>query len=152
MNQKLVFVFLFLLSGFLFSCVNPYQAARTTVTIGRGALVATGVGFSTYMKVEQSKCLDKCKQDKVCYDACMKGPNEINAKWDQSRDLARVAFDTADTSIAVAEKMKKKDPIDWLPLVKNGACLIAKSLGFLPPETKAKVQSLIDLMGSFGCV
>jgi hypothetical protein len=135
----------------LLSCANPYQTARSTVTIGRGALTATGVGFSTYMKVEQDKCLDKCKQDKACYDACMKNPNDIWAKWDQSRELAKVVFDTADTSIAVAEKLGKKEPVDWLPLVKNGACLIAKSLGFLPKETKEKIQGLIDLIGNFGC-
>jgi GH24 family phage-related lysozyme (muramidase) len=106
MKQRLHFVALTLLLS-LAGCANPYQVARSTVTIGRGALTATGVGFSTYMQVEKAKCLDKCKQDKVCYDACMKNPNELYAKWDQSRELARVAFDTADTSIAVAEKVRR---------------------------------------------
>jgi hypothetical protein len=135
----------------LLGCANPYQVARTTVTISRGALMATGVGFSTYLKAEQDACVNKCKQDPACYTACIKVPNEINVTWLQSRDLANVAFDTADTSIAVAEKLGKKDPVDWLPLIKNGACLIAKSLGFLPAATRAKIQSLIDLAGNFGC-
>lgn len=148
MNHRILVL---VLSISLLGCADPYQAARTTVTIGRGALAATGVGFSTYLKVETDKCLNKCKQDKVCYDACMKVPNETNAKWLQSHDLAVVAFNTADTSIAVAEKLGKKAPVDWMPLIKNGACLVAKSLGLLPAATRAQIQGLIDLMGNFGC-
>jgi hypothetical protein len=71
--------------------------------------------------------------------------------YQKAKLTAKAGFDEADALVAVAEKLHKKEPVDWLVPVKGAACLLARSLDFLPTATKAKIQGLLDLMGSFGC-
>ena len=135
----------------LVGCANPYQTARSTVVIGRGALAMAQTGFSTYVTVETNKCNDKCKTDQACKDQCMAPVKKAEPVFQQSKLTITAGFDEADALINVAEKMKKKEFVDWIVPLKGAACLLSRSLGLLPAETKKKIQGLIDLMGSFGC-
>jgi hypothetical protein len=135
----------------LASCANPYQTARSTVLIGRGAVAMAQTGFDTYVVVETQKCQEQCKQDPVCVDKCMAPVKKAEPVWQKSKLTAVAGLDEADALITVAEKLKQKESIDWLVPLKGAACLLARSLEFLPVETKQKIQSLINMMGSFGC-
>ena len=147
--MKKIAMVLFLVT--LASCANPYQAARSTVLIGRGAVTMAQTGFDTYVLVETQKCQDKCKQDQECLDKCMDPVKKATPIWNQSKLTAVAGLDEADVLITVAEKLKKGEAVDWLVPLKGAACLLARSLWFLPAETKKKIQGLIDIMGSFGC-
>jgi hypothetical protein len=145
--KKLLLVPMLVLVG----CTNPYQTARSTVMIGRGALAMAKTGFETYVQVETKKCDDQCKTDQACKDKCM-APVEKSRPIFQKATLAvSSGLDESDALINVAEKLKKKESVDWLVPLKGAACLLARSLDLTPAETKKKIQGLIDLMGSFGC-
>lgn len=135
----------------LVGCANPYQAARSTVTIGRGALAMSQVGFDTYVQVETDKCIAQCKTDPTCIAKCMEPVQKATPIYQKTKLTVQAGFDEADALITVAEKLKNKESVDWLVPVKGAACLLARSLDFLPVETKKKIQDLIDMMGSFGC-
>ncbi len=135
----------------LAGCANPYQTARSTVLIGRGAVAMAQTGFDTYVVVETQKCQTQCKTDPACLDKCLAPVKKAEPVWQKSRLTAMAGLDEADALITVAEKMKQKESVDWLVPIKGAACLLARSLSFLPSETKKKIQSLIDMMGQFGC-
>ena len=135
----------------LISCADPYRSARTTVMIGRGAVVMAQTGFDIYAETEKQKCTDRCGQDVACMTECMDPVVKKSQTFAKSKLVTTAGLDEADVLITVAEKLKKSEPVDWLVPIKGAACLLARSLDFLPKETKQKIQSLIDLMGDFGC-
>lgn len=151
MSQKVVSIFSVLALVLVVSCTNPYQAARSTVTIGRGALAMSQVGFDTYVQVETDKCTAQCKTDPACMTKCMEPVQKATPVYRRTKLTVQAGFDEADALITVAEKLKKGESVDWLVPVKGAACLLARNLDFLPVETKKKIQGLIDMMGAFGC-
>lgn len=135
----------------LTSCANPYQTARSTVMIGRGAIAMSQTGVDTYVLVETQKCQDQCKTDPACVDKCLAPVKQKVAVYQQAKLTATAGCDEADALINVSEKLKKGETVDWLVPLKTTACVLARGLEFLPTEIKQKIQGLIDMMGSFGC-
>jgi len=135
----------------LMACHDPYLTARQTIMIGRGALVVSQTGFDIWAQVKKTGCLEKFKYDTPEYIKCMEPVTKALPVWDQSKLTVQAGLDEASALVNVAEKLKRKEPIDWLVPLKGAVCLLSRSLGFLPPATKQKIQDLIDVMGKFGC-
>lgn len=133
------------------SCTNPYQTARSTITISRGAVAMSQIGFDAYAKVETDRCNMNCKVDPVCLEKCLAPLKKNTAIYDKSKVTALAGLDEAAALVDVAEKLEKKQSIDWLVPLKTTACLIATSLDWLPLKYKVKVQPLLDLLRNYGC-
>lgn len=142
---------LLILCVLLAGCTDPYLAARQTLVIGNGVLVISQTGFDTWAQTKKMECLKKFKYDTPEYIKCMEPVTQATPVWDKAKIAVRAGLDEALVLVNVSEKLHKKEPVDWLVPLKGAACLLARSLDFLPPATKQKVQGLLDIMGKFGC-
>jgi hypothetical protein len=149
--KKLAILFPVLFLVGLMACTNPYQTARSTITIGRGAVVMAEVGFNTYVKVESDRCTASCKTDPSCLEKCLAPVEKNKVIWGKSKATAIAGLNTAETLVNTAEALGKKETVDWIVPLKATSCLIATSLDWLPAAYKAKIQALLDLLSSFGC-
>lgn len=136
---------------FLLSCTNPYQTARSTVTILRGTVAISQTGFETYVQVETDKCKTQCKEDPTCLTKCLEPVRKNTEIFQKSQKMAVSSLDEADALINVAEKLGKKESVEWMIPLKGLACMGARGLDFLPKAAKEKIQGLINILGNFGC-
>lgn len=136
---------------FLASCADKFMAAKISVQAGRAATGIVQLGFDEADRANETECLKKDPQRGEVYKKCRQAMEVRLAWWQKSKATAEALWSAAEAGIKAAELKEGGKPIDYLELVRAGACLLAESLAYIPEKYRKKLQMYLDLMKGFGC-
>jgi hypothetical protein len=143
--------FLFPACFVLAACGNPYLAARQTIQVAKAATTMTDVAFHTVEDSQQVECLKLGPVTDPRYIECMKKIVGAVDIWNKVERIANASWAEADAVVTAAEQKKKGLPVDWMTPVRQGVCVVAESLEFLPASVKQHIAGILALIKTFTC-
>jgi hypothetical protein len=135
----------------LIGCSDPYLAARQTIVVGRNVTAVTGAAFETAKDTKEQECLKIAPVTDPRYIACMKDMANAYGIWQKVDRIAGASWNEAEAIVTAAEQKKKGLPVDWLTPLKQGVCVVAESLSFLPESVKKHIEGILALIKTFTC-
>lgn len=145
-------MFILCIFSLMCGCGDKFMAAKIAVQSGRAATSMAQIGIDAASKAKQEECTQKCvNQPSDCYSKCYEKMTKTLKVWEGSKSTANASWDFAEAAIKVAESKKEGQTVDWVPLLKKGACLIVNALEFIPEKYRKDVQFYLNMMKSFGC-
>jgi hypothetical protein len=130
---------------------NPYTVAHQTITIGKAVTNMTDSAFTTFVEGQKSEChlLGPDTDPKVI--ACLKKVQETADIWTKVYRIANASWSEADAIVTVAEQKHQGLPVDWMTPLKQGVCVVATALDFLPASVKKHVEAILNAIKTFTC-
>jgi hypothetical protein len=140
-----------LLSLMLTACPNPYMAAKQTIFIGRNVTSMTGAAFDTALDTKKQECIKVAPETDPKYAECMKSMTNTYGIWKRVERIAGASWSEADAVVTAAEQKHQGLPVDWMRPVKQGVCVLAECLAFLPESVKKYIDPILALVKTFTC-
>ena len=130
---------------------SPYSAAWRTMDGVITARDQTAVGLATWGRAELARCT---KLPQAEHAKCLEPASQALTHWrDDARPAINTALNVAAASIQIAEKAGNKK-LDWLALVKPGACAllrVVKLWGHKLPAGGASVYAALGTISEVYC-
>lgn len=135
----------------LVACGNPYLAAHQTIAIGKSVTSVADSAFSTFVEGQKSECrlIGPDTDPKVI--ACLKKVQDTADIWTKVYRIANASWSEADALVTVAEQKHQGLPVDWMTPLKQGVCVVATALDFLPTSVKKHVEAILNVIKTFTC-
>jgi hypothetical protein len=147
--KYLVLVFALMLTAC--PSTNPYTTAHQTVAIAKSVTGMADSAFVTFVEGQRFECRQLGPDTDPKVIACLKKVQDTADIWTKVYRIANASWSEADAIITVAEQKHQGLPVDWIAPLKQGVCVVATSLDFLPASVKKHIEAILTAIKSFTC-